>query len=115
MLTLQEFLGVGTEVRNAYVRFPGLRSLYVRKGPYWIDDAIVLNTVQIASVESHRPGHGEFRVLIDWLAMEYPELTIIVECVLLATFVDVLNHMQFERINLSTGYHFVKWPKDGKD
>lgn len=106
MQTLDNFL-IST-FRNSYVSFPGIESLYVRRGGYLINDKITQSTIQIASVESRKPGNGAFRKLIDYLESQYPDMTIVVECVHSDLLAEILTHLGFERINISSGRHFAK-------
>lgn len=84
--------------RNAYVLFKGFKRLYVRKGPYLVNNEII-HTIQIASLEAENTGTGSFRKLIDHLTEKYPNVTIVVECVLSDTLASILEHLGFERIN----------------
>ncbi len=108
MKTLDTFLTSTSHLRNSYVNFSGMKSLYVRKGGYLINDKIVQSTIQIASVESSKPGNGAFRKLIDHLESQYPEMIIVVECVHSDLLAEILIHLGFERINISSGKHFAK-------
>lgn len=106
--TLDNFLISTSYPWNAYVSFPGMKSLYVRRGGYPINDQIAQSTIQIASVESSKPGNGAFRKLIDHLESRYSEMTIVVECVHSDLLAEILIHLGFERINVSSGRHFAK-------
>lgn len=108
MKTLDSFLASTSHPRNSYVSFPGMKSLYVRRGGYLINDKIVESTVQIASVESSKAGNGAFRKLIDHLESQYSDMTIVVECVHSDLLAEILIHLGFERINISSGRHFAK-------
>lgn len=105
--TLDVFL-TSSYPRNSYVNFPGMDSLYVRKGGYLINDKIVQSTIQIASVESSHPGDGAFRKLIDYLRFQYSDMVIVVECVHSDLLAEILVHFGFERINVLSGRHFAK-------
>ena len=105
-MTLDEFLSKAYP-RNAYVTFPGMARLYVRQGGYLINSEIREDTIQIASVESSSPGNGAFRKLIEYLTENHPDSTIVVECVLVDRMAEILEHMGFDQINLSSGRHFA--------
>jgi len=105
--TLDEFLAKTGYPQNAYVRFPGMKSLYVRRGGYWVDTKVLDFTVQIASVEANKPRNGAFRHLIDHLKAQHPTLTIVVENVHSDLLAMILERWDFDRINLSTGRHFA--------
>ena len=108
MQTLDNFLTSTSYPRNSYVSFPGIESLYVRRGEYLINDKVVQSTIQIASVVSRKQGNGAFRKLIDHLESQYPDMTIVVECVLSDLLAEILIHLGFERVNISSGRHFAK-------
>ena len=108
MQTLDIFLSSTSYPWNAYVSFPGIERLYVRRGRYLINDKIVQSTIQIASVESNEPGNGAFRKLIDHLESQYSDMTIVVERVNSDLLAEILIHLGFERINISSGRHFAK-------
>ena len=107
MLTLDAFLSKTSHTRNAYVTFPGMKSLYVRVGPYRVNTE-VMSTIQIANVEASEPGSGAFSRLVDHLVYGYPDLTIVVENVHSDILAAILDRMEFERINVETGRHFAK-------
>lgn len=110
--TLDEFLTKTSFPFNAYVRFPGIKSLYIRRGPYLVDTEIIPTTVQIGNVESNKPGNGAFRRLIDHLESQHPDLTIVIENVHSDLLAMILDRWGFHRINLSTGRHFALRRKD---
>lgn len=106
--TLDTFLASTVWPTNSYVSFPGMESLYVRRGRYLINDKIVESTVCLASVESSKPGNGAFRKLIDHLESQYPDMIIVVENVHADLLAEILIHLGFEPINISSGRHFAK-------
>lgn len=116
MITLKEFLSPQhVRPRNLYVKFPGFRELYVRKGPYYIrtdTTAEYKETIQIANVTARKPGSGAFRKLISFLEENCPERVIVVECAH-GDLQDICRHMGFEEINKysefdNAGLHFAK-------
>ena len=107
MITLDEFLAATGYPENAYVAFPGMKNLYVRRGQYVVDARVLPATIQIAAIDSKKPGNGAFRRLIDHLKSKYPALTIVVENVHSDLLASILERWGFDRINLSTGRHFL--------
>lgn len=65
--TLDEFLASQWPT-NAYIDYPGLRSLYVRKGPFGVIHEGVCyrchNGLSIGSVDADVPGAGAFTRLV---------------------------------------------------
>lgn len=108
MKTLDAFMISTSWPRNSYVSFPGILNLYIRKGKYLVNNEIIHSTIQIASVESIKPGNGAFRKLIDHLESQYSDMLIIVECVHSDLLAAILIHLNFEYINHSQGRHFAK-------
>jgi hypothetical protein len=88
--TLQAFLA-GTS-RNAYVRFSGFASLYVRHTVRF-----GIETIDLANIEASEPGKGAFTALLKHLRQTYPHMGIYVECVLNDRFKDKLAVMGFSR------------------
>lgn len=116
MITLEKFLSPEhVRPRNLYVKFPGFKDLYVRKGPYLIRTETFKDyceSIQIANVTASRPGNGAFRELIDFLEQNYPQYVILVECVH-GDLQDICRHMDFVEINkeltrFGAGLHFAK-------
>lgn len=70
--TLDQFLATSWP-KNAYIEYPGLRSLYVRKGSFGVVHEGVFyrchNGLTIASVEAEVPGAGAFTRLVEDLVV----------------------------------------------
>lgn len=94
-MTLIEFLN--HKVRNAWVTYPGIASLYVRNGSVYIGDKIVDNVFTIASIEARTTNRGTFTKLIHMLRDNYPGMTIYIENVLNPQFNHVLERLDFCR------------------
>lgn len=92
-MTLIQFLNSNT--RNAWVTYPGVASLYVRKGQLYIGDRKVDNVLTIASIEIAQTNQGTFTKLINMLRNNYPGMTIYVENVLNPQFDSVLRRLSF--------------------
>jgi hypothetical protein len=106
-MTLQKFLEEKS-LKNAYVDFHGFSHLYVRKGPYLIEDKIVNNTIQLANMQTIEEGKGSFRALVDFLQSNDPSRIIIIECVLTNRMASICRHMRFNQINKESGLHFAR-------
>lgn len=78
--------------RNAYVRFPGFASLYVRHTVRF-----GIETIDLANLEASEPGKGAFTALLGHLRQTYPAMGIWVECVLNERFKGKLDAMGFSR------------------
>lgn len=61
--TLDKFLA-DPHSRNAYVKEPGFDSLYVRKGPRYLDGTTYPRVVDIANATATCPGRGAFTALV---------------------------------------------------
>lgn len=94
---------------RAWVEFPGMAELYVRRGPYLIREwgGERFNTIQLANFEVEHQGQGTFRRLIDFLSKNHPDHVIFIECVLSKKLADICLHMGFEQVNRGTGLHFA--------
>ena len=110
-MNLEQFLSPNHKSpRNMWVSFPGFAELYVRKGPYYIQEHKKRpETIQLANFTAEKEGHGTFRRLINFLEKNYPELVIVVECVQTERLKSICHHMGFEQINIDSGLHFVKF------
>ena len=99
--------------RNSWVRFPGMKNLYVRQSLYGINSKLV-SSIQIANREASKPGNGAFRRLIEHLVFKYPDLAVVVENVHSDLFASILEHMGFDRINFAyLSRHFaINVPKE---
>lgn len=99
MKTLKQFLSPKhTYPRNLWVKFPGFRDLYVRKGPYCIDGEFK-ESIQLANFAVRKDGQGSFRKLINFLEENYPHFTIVVENALTERLDNICRHMGFVQIN----------------
>lgn len=103
MITLDDFIAKGLGripvPTNAYVKEDGFKHLYVRIGRRYIDGETREPVLDIANLEASRPGKGAFTELIARPQEEYPDLVLLVECVLNVRFVKKLEEMGFERID----------------
>ncbi len=66
--------------RNAYVKEPSFKSLYVRMTERTFEGKRY-PTLDLANIEVKKPGQGVFTALIKRLRETYPELVLFVECV----------------------------------
>lgn len=94
--TLEDFIS-STEgsrwPKNAYVKCPGFRELYVRRtrrilGGVWVDSVL-----DIARIEATHPGKGMFTLLAAYLLER--GIPLYVECVQNPRFVKKLERMGF--------------------
>lgn len=86
--TLGEFFK--GDKRNAYARFPGFKTLYIRK-----TERFGFPTLDIANIEAHKPGKGAFTFLVRHIRQAYPARAIFVESVLSEQFDAKLRKMGF--------------------
>lgn len=95
--TLGEFISSQGErrPRNAYVRFPGFSTLYVRCTKRFLRHELVSPVLDIANIEASRPGKGAFTKLFEHLRENYPEMWLFVECVANERFEKKLRKMGF--------------------
>lgn len=118
MITLDQFIERGLSripaTLNSDVKEPGFKRLYVRIGRRFIDGGIYEPVLDLANLEASRPGRGAFSNLITRLQSEYPNLILLVECVLNVRFVRKLEKMGFERIDNTSEGAPTLWlpPKD---
>ncbi len=82
MTTLDWFIHSAPEPSNAYVKEAGFSSLYVRKGPRFIEGKLVDQVLDLANFEARKKGKGTFTDLVARLNETYPSLTLYVESVL---------------------------------
>lgn len=83
--------------RNAYVKHPGWKSLYVRVSQRYIDGRVLRMVIDLANIEAFKPGTGAFRNLVTHLRKTYPQATIYVEQVLSQRFQEGLLRLGFTR------------------
>lgn len=88
--TLEQFISGAR--RNAYIRYPGFASLYVRHTKRFGFD-----TLDVANLEAMHPGRGAFTHLVNHVRKTYPSMGIYVECVLNERFEVKLLAMGFAR------------------
>lgn len=75
-MTLDEFMK--SSFHNAWVKFPGVKSLYVRKSTRILGGTI-RECVDIASIEVQKPGRGTWKRLLSHLLEMYPDQAIFIE------------------------------------
>lgn len=106
--TLDEFLSYRTP-NNAYIRYPGFKDLYIRKGDVLVRldgyAHVCHNVIQVAHVTASRPGNGAFKALTADLVSRGK--AIYVECVHTPWFQDKLLEWGFVRVNEKEGDHFL--------
>jgi hypothetical protein len=80
--TLDEFLLEVVGGRgNAYVRFPGFATLYVRFTKRYLLGKMQSPVLDLANMVAKKPGKGAFTALFEHIRTAYPEVWIYVECV----------------------------------
>jgi hypothetical protein len=84
--------------RNAYVKYSGWKSLYVRVSQRLVDHGM-RTVIDLANIEAEEPGKGAFRNLIDHLRKTYPTHPIYVEQVQTLRFEEGLIRLGFKRKN----------------
>ena len=106
--TLDEFL-TWRRPNNAYIRYPGFKNLYLRKGPVLVRfggcSYICENVIQIANVQATCPGKGAFKSLVRDLVNRGK--AIYVECVHTPYFQEKLIEWGFIRVNEREGDHYL--------
>ena len=98
MQTLEQFLA-NPSARNAYVKHPGFRSLYIRYtqmclGRTSATEWRYARVLQIANIEAKKPGKGAFKRLMKQLESYRP---LYVECVHNQQFANGLRKMGFRQ------------------
>lgn len=109
--------------KNSYVRYPGFKNLYVRKGDIGVqlngeEFYRCTNVVTIASVDAARPGKGAFTGLVKHLVDQ--EYAIYVENVHNERFRVKLKQLGFVKVNEEAGPnyllnfdgHLVEWERN---
>lgn len=96
--------------KNAYVEFPGLTTLYVRRGSRYIAGKYSFPVLDIAAVEAEVPGKKAFTNLVNHLRENHPELWIFVECVNNPRFAAKLPFMGFIRDDVGQSACFYMRP-----
>ena len=84
--------------RNAYVRHPGWKSLYVRVSQRFIEKTLRV-VIDLAKIEAKKKGKGTFRNLIAHLQEHYADCPIYVEQVQTPRFEEGLLRLGFKRTN----------------
>lgn len=99
-MTLDEFIAGGSErfPRNAYVREPGFKTLYVRWGWHVIEGDLKV-CFDLAAIEARRTGRGSFKKLVGKLRSALPSTPLYVECVLNPRFAEGLLRMGFRVVS----------------
>ena len=83
--------------KNAYVRYPGFSSLYVRYTQRYIEGVYRFPVLDLASLEVSDRGKGTFTKLLTHLRTVYPHLWLYVECVNNPRFAKKLPSLGFTR------------------
>lgn len=86
---------------NAYVDEPGFKHLYVRITPRYIDGVKWPYVLDLANMETNKPGTGVFKAFIHRIREKYPQLGLYVENVLNPQFRDGLIRMGFSLVPTS--------------
>lgn len=113
LVTFLDTATVGSR-KNAYVKFPGIKSLYVRYTQRYIADEIASPCLDIANIEAMKPGNGAFTKMLKYLRKNYPELWIYVECVLNERFEKKLPKLGFIQVSLGLSPCFYMPPAKRK-
>lgn len=108
--TLEEFLK--GSLRNSYIDEPGFKSLYVRKGPRYIEGQKFDNVFQIARVEAEKKGEGVFSKLIEKLKNK--NLSIYIESILNPRLPNKLENLGFKKVDKNNGENYFYQNKEGK-
>ena len=111
--TLEEFLAATEEFkqwpRNAYVKAPGFKELYVRRTHRYLNDEWIERVLDIARIEAKKPGKGAFTNLVSSLLER--GIPLYVECVQNERFIQKLKDMGFTCVPHSGGSpSFFKLP-----
>lgn len=93
-MTLDEFMA--SPLDRAWIRNKEY-SLYIRKGPRYIEHVLHQKVIQIASIKVRFKGRGTFTRLVNYLRERYPDHTLFVECVLEPKLVPRLLRLGFHR------------------
>lgn len=106
--TLDEFIVDHTQKlrgfpRNGYVRERGIRQLYVRIGPRYINGERLPCVLDLANIEvaARQRGQGRFTRLIQRLRRDYPDLPLYAESVLQPRLPRKLKELGFEEVGAS--------------
>jgi hypothetical protein len=105
VMTFDEFMQ--SPMPNLYVKEKGFTSLYVRKGPRYIDGVLHKQVIQLASIETRRKGQGTFTAFVNRIKEQYPEHVIYVECVHNPRLGPHLLGLGFSQVDEQTGNHFA--------
>jgi hypothetical protein len=101
--TLDEFLLEVVGGRgNAYVRFPGFATLYVRFTKRYLLGKMQSPVLDLANMVAKKPGKGAFTALFEHIRTAYPEVWIYVECVQTPRFERKLEDMGFKKSDHSS-------------
>lgn len=93
--------------RNAYVKHPGWKHLYVRVSQRFVNNQELRTVIDLANLEALKPGNGAFRKLIDHLKKTYPGCTIYVEQVMEERFMAGLLRMGFTQKGSEPSFYLL--------
>lgn len=112
--TLHDFLSSPGRLnfpKNAYVKAPGFKQLYVRYGRRYLNGVFINGVLDLANIEASRPGKGAFTALATRLLKR--GIPLYVECVMNERFVKKLEDIGFTRIPNDGGApSFFKLPEE---
>jgi hypothetical protein len=86
-------------LKNGHCRFDSLR-LYARRSKRLHPLVGLIDAIDIATIESSRPGRGDGKAFFDWIEMQAHQrgLAVFVECVLNPRFMDFLLRREYVRL-----------------
>lgn len=102
MMTLDQFIETRRDERvfprNAYVKEPGFKDLYVRFNRRFVDGEVHNPVLDIANAEAKSPGSGAATTLVARLRAQYPEMGLFAENVSNTRFCSKLKAMGFKQL-----------------
>ena len=111
-MTLEKFIAeMGKRPWSLYVEFPGFSSLYVRRGPCFLNCGYLDGVVTIANATAEQPGKGSFSRLVNFIQSK--GLSIYAENVLAENFIPKLERMGFKKVvDKCPSCYFLERSKD---
>lgn len=112
--TLDDFMKSGAvgKRQNAYVRYPGFKSLYIRHSQRYINREIASPVLDLANLEAKTPGKGAFTKLFNHLRKAYPEFWLYAKSVLNPRFEKKLMSLGFIQCSEGPAPSFYLPPKE---